>query len=99
MSALAPASTLAVPPGGVDWTTPTIKAGSCVRVIAAMNGGVEVSVLDTQGHTLASDRDPAFALAPLRGPLCVATDGPLKVHVTPVAADGVTSIGVWASLP
>lgn len=99
MTPLAPLSTVSVTVSGVDWTSPVVKAGSCVRVIAAMPGGVEVALVDAQGRSVASDKDLAFSIAPSRGPLCVSGDGPLKVRLTPIAGEGAALVGAWATTP
>ena len=63
-------------PQRLDATTlelalPTVADGTCVRVAAVSATTVGLVLVGPAGAAMAADRDAAFALAPLRGPLAV----------------------------
>ena len=63
-----------------DIALPAVADGTCVRVAAVSSAPVTISVL-AAGVAIASDRDAAFALAPLRGPFCPRGGGVVSVRL------------------
>ena len=84
--------------GTSELALPPVPDGTCVRVAAVSAGSPEVSLLGEASVALASDADAAFALAPLRGPLCPRGGGAVKVRVTN-AGKGPVWLQAWATAP
>lgn len=85
---------IAVAESGVDVDLGSVKAGTCVRVAAATQGGVDLHLLDSKGKDLASDYDAAFSLVPLKGPICLNADGALRAKLSKITQPGTVALQI-----